>query len=143
MEGTSPDAPAAAVQHVDRKRSDQLLSKFADSGDKRKDPRAPKRRRRDRRVAAAGPLSPEGSVDLSESQVLGERRSLLPPAKRRSALLRKLGVVKRSQQGARDIRNKSLLGAIEKTWRRTVEGASRVFMEKHYNRHNRLISDAV
>jgi len=29
------------------------------------------------------------------------------------------------------------------TWRRTVEGASRVFMEKHYNRHKRLINDIV
>ncbi|KAF8043782.1 hypothetical protein BT93_A1950 [Corymbia citriodora subsp. variegata] len=138
MEVPSSDAPAAAVQHVDRKRSDQLLSKFADDGE-RKDPRAPKRRRRGRRVAAG----PGGSIDPSESQALGERRSLLPPAKRRSVLLRKFGVIRRSQQGAREIRNKSLLGAIEKTWRRTVEGASRVFLEKHYNPHKRLISDAV
>lgn len=29
------------------------------------------------------------------------------------------------------------------TWRKTVEGASRVFMEKHYNRHKRLINDVV
>ncbi|XP_030453113.1 uncharacterized protein LOC115674754 [Syzygium oleosum] len=138
MEEPSSDAPAA-VQHVDRKRSDQLLSKFADET---KDPRAPKRRRRDRR----SPLSPGGGADLSESQASGERRSLLAPppaAKRRSALLRRLVLVKRPQLGTRDIRNRSLLGAIEKTWRRTVEGASRVFMEKHYHRHKRLISDAV
>jgi len=29
------------------------------------------------------------------------------------------------------------------TWRRTVEGASRVFLEKHYHRHKRLINDSV
>lgn len=29
------------------------------------------------------------------------------------------------------------------TWRRTVEGASRVLLEKHYNRHKRLINDSV
>ncbi|KAI6696677.1 hypothetical protein NL676_016796 [Syzygium grande] len=137
MEEPGSDAPAA-VQHVDRKRSDQLLSKFADET---KDPRAPKRRRRDRR----SPLSPGGSADLSESQASGERWSLLAPpaAKRRSVLLRRLVLVQRPQRGARDIRNRSLLGAIEKTWRRTVEGASRAFMEKHYHRHKRLISDAV
>ncbi|XP_030518835.2 uncharacterized protein LOC115732336 [Rhodamnia argentea] len=135
MQAPSSDA-SATVQHVDRKRSDQLLSKFADSGEhERKDPRAPKRRRRDRRVAA--------SADLCESQALGERRSLLPPVERRSALLWKLGAIRRVQPGTRNVRNKSLLGAIEKTWRRTVEGASRVFVEKHYNRHKRLISDAV
>lgn len=32
---------------------------------------------------------------------------------------------------------------IVQTWRRTIEGASKVFMEKHYNRHKRLINDIV
>ncbi|KAI9090602.1 hypothetical protein K1719_028455 [Acacia pycnantha] len=36
-----------------------------------------------------------------------------------------------------------LFGTLEKTWRSTVEGASRVFMEKHYHRHKRLINDIV
>ncbi|GAU23425.1 hypothetical protein TSUD_331230, partial [Trifolium subterraneum] len=66
-----------------------------------------------------------------------ERRSLLPATvTRKSVLLRQLRV--------RDNRNKSsLLGTIHKTWRRTVEGASRVFMEKHYHSHKRLINDIV
>ncbi|KAF9680710.1 hypothetical protein SADUNF_Sadunf06G0149900 [Salix dunnii] len=29
------------------------------------------------------------------------------------------------------------------TWRKTVEGASKVFLEKHYNRHRRLINDMI
>ncbi|KAF2289476.1 hypothetical protein GH714_036537 [Hevea brasiliensis] len=29
------------------------------------------------------------------------------------------------------------------TWRKTLEGASKVFLEKHYNRHRRLISEVV
>ncbi|XP_021894017.1 uncharacterized protein LOC110811761 [Carica papaya] len=127
------------VQHVTKKSSDELLRKFAelesdpaDEAAARKELRLAKRRRR-----VAGKL--RGSDNGSGSLV--EIKWLLPPATRRCALVRQLGIG-RSMIKARDLRNKSFIGTIEKTWRKTVEGASRVFMEKHYNRHRRLINDA-
>ncbi|BBH07446.1 hypothetical protein Prudu_019386, partial [Prunus dulcis] len=118
-----PAATSASVQHVNKKSSDELLRKFADSGDEAEE--APEKKQ---------------VIRVSKRR---KRRSLLPAAgTKNKALLRQLGVHGRaSQLRARDIRNKSFFGAIHKTWRRTIEGASKVFMEKHYNRHKRLISD--
>ncbi|GLT77942.1 hypothetical protein SLA2020_494950 [Shorea laevis] len=142
-------ASAANVQHVNKKSSDELLKKFAelgsDSGDEapvaRKELlRLSKRQKIRSRIARDGD---QCESPLNGSTRLLERRSLLPlSATRRSALLRQLGIG-RSQFRARDIKNKSLLGTIEKTWRKTVEGASKVFIEKHYHRHKRLINDIV
>ncbi|KAI4300688.1 hypothetical protein L6164_034036 [Bauhinia variegata] len=140
-------AAPANVQHVTKKSSDELLRKFADSdsGDEaqknKRDLRVAKRRKKSRAVREDGQCeSPSNSFG---STALVERRSLLPlAATRRSALLRQLGIG-RAQLRARELRNKSLLVTIEKTWRRAVEGASRAFMEKHYHRHKRLISDIV
>ena len=42
-----------------------------------------------------------------------------------------------------NIYNNVFLGGTMQTWRRTVEGASKVLLEKHYNTHRRLISDIV
>ncbi|KAG2686931.1 hypothetical protein I3843_09G030400 [Carya illinoinensis] len=140
MDSSSP----AKVQHVNKKSSDELLRKFAeldsDSAEEapvRKELRVLKPRKRSRRTREGDQCeSPSNS-----SASLLERRSLLPLAvKRRSALLRQLGIG-RSPFRARD--NKSILGRIEKTWHKTVEGASKVFMEKHYHRHKRLINDIV
>ncbi|XP_027353408.1 uncharacterized protein LOC113863853 [Abrus precatorius] len=120
----------AKVQHVTKKSSDELLRKFAEVGSEKG---GEKRRRKKRREDRCGCESPS-----SGGAAVGERRSLLPPkVTRRSVLLRQLRT--------RDVmRNKSsLFGTIHKTWRRTVEGASRVFMEKHYHRHKRLINDIV
>ncbi|XP_024973558.1 uncharacterized protein LOC112512014 [Cynara cardunculus var. scolymus] len=73
-----------------------------------------------------------------------ERKSLLPPVRRSSgaeALVRQLRVG-RANFRSRNFKNRSFFGTIEKTWRRTVDGASKVFMEKqYYNRHKRLLSD--
>ncbi|KAH9625515.1 hypothetical protein KSS87_012116 [Heliosperma pusillum] len=79
-----------------------------------------------------------------------ERKSLLPQQmnnnnnnNRRSSsgtLLRKFGI---SKSHSRGFRHKSVLGAIEKTWSKAIRGASKVFMEKHYNRHRILNSDFV
>ncbi|XP_030927348.1 uncharacterized protein LOC115953724 [Quercus lobata] len=138
-------ASSATVQHVNKKSSDELLKKFAemgsDSGDEapaRKELRVLKRRKRGRIIREGGQCdSPSNSTSLVE------RRSLLPLVPtRRSELLRQLGIG-RTKLRARDIKNKSLLGTIEKTWRKTVEGASKVFIEKHHNRHKRLINDTV
>ncbi|KAJ7976004.1 ABC transporter ATP-binding/permease protein like [Quillaja saponaria] len=138
-------AASASVQHVNKKSSDELLRKFAELDNEapaKKDLRLAKRRRKlnSRAIREGGDQYDNPS---NGSTRLVERRSLLPPAvTRRSALLRQLGIG-RSQLRARDIRNKSLMGTIEKTWRRTVEGAYKVFMEKHYNQHRRLINDIV
>uniref|UniRef100_A0A5B7BXN2 Uncharacterized protein n=1 Tax=Davidia involucrata TaxID=16924 RepID=A0A5B7BXN2_DAVIN len=134
----------ARVQHVPKASSDQLLSKFAEVGSEsdekaaaKKEIQLSKRRKRSRTTRVGDHCESPSNC----STTLVERKSLLPPATRRSvALIRKLGIG-RAKVRARDLKNKSILGTIEKTWRKTVEGASKVFMEKHYNRHKRLIND--
>ncbi|EXC04790.1 hypothetical protein L484_007899 [Morus notabilis] len=138
------------VQHVTKKSSDELLRKFAELDDEAPVAAAKKVSKRRRRSAES---RGEGGGDQNcespsngHGSSLVESRSLLPTAAataRKSALLRQLGIRSRAHLRAREIRHKSLFGTIEKTWRRTIEGASKVFMEKHYNRHKRLISDMV
>ncbi|KAH1194784.1 hypothetical protein GmHk_19G055485 [Glycine max] len=117
-------ATEAKVQHVTRKSSDELLRKFAEAGSNE----AGKKQTEEEE---------EEGNPMNGGAAVVERRSLLPPkVTRRSVLLRQLRV--------RDVRNKSsLFGTIHKTWRITVESASRVFLEKHYHRHKRLINDIV
>ncbi|KAK4348949.1 hypothetical protein RND71_031704 [Anisodus tanguticus] len=119
MEGSS------RVQHVTKASSEELLKKFAEMGEK-KELRLAKRRKRILQAAAP-----------DTTTALGERKSLLPPpaASQRSVAIGK------ARRRARNINNRSFFGTIHETWRRTVEGASKVFIEKHYNRHRRLISD--
>ncbi|XP_047160155.1 uncharacterized protein LOC124830472 [Vigna umbellata] len=115
----------AKVQHVTKKSSDELLKKFAEVGcDEGRKRRRKKRKEHD--------LYDFDSPSTGGTAV--ERRSLLlPRLTRRSVVLRQLR-----------IRNKSsLFGNIHKTWRRTIEGASRIFLEEHYHRHKRLINDSV
>ncbi|KAI4348778.1 hypothetical protein L6164_009457 [Bauhinia variegata] len=112
----------ASVQHVTKKSSDELLRKFSDSdsdsdsGDKarerKRDLRVAKRRRKSRVFGEDGQC--ESPLNSFGSTALVERRSLLPlAATRRAALLRQLGIG-RAQLRAREMRSKSLLGAIEK-----------------------------
>ncbi|KAJ0088047.1 hypothetical protein Patl1_32974 [Pistacia atlantica] len=145
VSATASPPPLAAnkVQHVTKKSSDELLRKFAEVGDegkaKKELVRLSKRRKR-----GGGRRESEFCESFNGNGSLVERKWLLPPAAtRRSALLRQLGIGRSPVLRGRDFKNKSLLGTIEKTWRRTVEGASKVFMEKHYNRHKRLINDIV
>ncbi|CAK8543354.1 unnamed protein product [Lathyrus sativus] len=129
---TVTTATDAKVQRVTKKSSDELLRKFAEVGtNQKKELRIIKRRKKMKENQC------ENQSPSKTGTAVVERRSLLPPTvSRRSVLLRQLRV--------RDNRNKSsILGTIQKTWRRTVEGASRVFMEKHYHRHKRLINDIV
>ncbi|CAN8317967.1 unnamed protein product [Cochlearia groenlandica] len=117
------------TQHVTRKSSDELLRKFADpDADESK---STKRRRK----SAKNPRENKES----NTCVLSERKRLLltPATKQRSLFLRQIA------SGKSHLRNKSLVRTIGKTWRKTMEGASRVFVEKHYNRHRRLINDVV
>jgi len=112
-------ASAANVQHVNKKSSDELLRKFAELGSDSAD-EAPARKelvRVSKRHKIRSRIVRDGDQCESPSNGstrLSERRSLLPlAATRRSALLRQLGIG-RSQFRARDIKNKSLLGTIEK-----------------------------
>ncbi|ESW17680.1 hypothetical protein PHAVU_007G259800 [Phaseolus vulgaris] len=119
---------AEKVQHVTKKSSDELLRKFAEVGHSKI---VPKKKNITKRVEAAA------------AAAFVERRSLLTPpaATRKTALLRQIGMGGAHIMRTRNFRNKSLLGTIEKTWRRTIEGASRAFMDSHYHRHKRLIND--
>ncbi|KAK4413038.1 hypothetical protein Salat_2951000 [Sesamum alatum] len=128
MENSNPNI--ARVQHVAKSSSDQLLRKFAEVGSDTKDKNSGKELRLAKRLKRNQASKISGSTGI-----LGERNSLLPSA---AAHNKRLGMGGR----ARKLRNKSLITAIQKTWRRTVEGASRVLMEKHYNRHKRLINDS-
>ncbi|XP_049356109.1 uncharacterized protein LOC125820729 [Solanum verrucosum] len=117
------------IQHVTKASSDQLLRKFAEMDSElegKKELRLAKRRKR----------TLQTKVDTT-NHVFGERKSLLPPA----VSQRSVALIVKAKLRARNLNNRSFFGTIEKTWRRTVQGASKVFIEKHYNRHRRLISD--
>ncbi|GMJ02297.1 hypothetical protein like AT2G42110 [Hibiscus trionum] len=136
----NPNPTDVQVQHVTKKSSDELLRKFADDDDKgtvfRKELGVMSVKRR--KKSGWGRSRRESWGESPSNNGIVERKWLLPPASRRSTLLKQLG-----QLRGREMRNKSVFGTIEKTWRKTIEGASRVFMEKHYNRHRRLINDVV
>ncbi|PIA53329.1 hypothetical protein AQUCO_00900123v1 [Aquilegia coerulea] len=137
------------VQHVTKASSDELLSKFAEMADS--ESRTKTSRKRDLQIVKVSKKcrrtdqndenceSPSSKNGVS----LVERKSLLPRSSRRSAVLRQIGIRRLSQLRTKELKHKSLLGTIEKTWRKTVEGASKLFMENHYNRHKRLINDVV
>ncbi|KAL3534167.1 hypothetical protein ACH5RR_002628 [Cinchona calisaya] len=146
------------IQHVAKASSDELLRKFAEMGSEledKKELQLAKRIKRSSHMKAvkAGVYNQgrmyvdQGSALNGASAAIVERKSLLPPivtpSSRRSSapmLVRRLGIG-RARVRTRDIKHKSFLGAIEKTWRRTVEGACKVFVEKHYNRHKRLTQE--
>ncbi|KAK9169941.1 hypothetical protein Syun_002081 [Stephania yunnanensis] len=164
-----------AVQIVNKASSDELLKKFAelDEGDDPSPRRSSSSNARDalrvmvmkrqRRslIRVIGSLDDCGgngeSISRSwksssssgggcNSRALADQKKCLisrsGASGRRSspAMLRRLGLIK-----AGEFKNKSLFRTIEKAWRKTVEGASKMFIERHYfyDRHNRLISDVV
>ncbi|KAI3667477.1 hypothetical protein L6452_42538 [Arctium lappa] len=146
METTIP-SPTATVQHVTKASSDELLSKFAQmsSPDRSSSNKSSLRllKRQKRYAQSIPPATTRRESAEFIGGLLVERKSLLPPVRRSSgaeALVRQLRVG-RANFRARNFRNRSFFGTIEKTWRRTVDGASKVFMEKQYNRHKRLLSD--
>ncbi|KAK3227220.1 hypothetical protein Dsin_007082 [Dipteronia sinensis] len=141
---------SATVQHINKKSSDELLRKFAQVGSDSIGKevvvlRVSKRPKRSSTRTTTTTTRDRDESHSNNNSSLVERKWLLPPvvATRRSALLRQLGIGRSHLRSARDINNRSLFGTIEKTWRRTVQGASRVFMEKHYNQHKRLINDVL
>ncbi|CAL9133894.1 unnamed protein product [Musa acuminata var. zebrina] len=140
----------AKVQHVSKASSDELLRKFAELDDGT--PAGPSAllrhasplvtRKRSRRTVSAGDEAVRARRRRKNKGGLAERKSLLPISNRRPAsLLLKMGI-RRPEDGAPGI-GLVLAIALEKTWRKTVEGASKVFVEKHHQKHVRLISDMV
>lgn len=128
MEAAAANPNDVQVQHVTKKSSDELLRKFAEldeddggGGKKgaafRKELRVMvvKRRKRSgfsrsRRESLGHCESPSNNGTTG----LVERKWLLPPpATRRSTFLKQLGIG-RSQIRAREIRNRSIFGTIEK-----------------------------
>ncbi|KAF5771964.1 hypothetical protein HanRHA438_Chr13g0582361 [Helianthus annuus] len=135
----TPPTSTTTVQHITKASSDQLLSKFAELDSPKKSLKRQKR--------SAQSTVPVTRRESSEG-ILAERKSLLVPvasARRSSgaaAFVRQLKVG-RVNFRARNFRKRSFFGTIEKTWQRTLDGASKVFMEKQYNRHKRLLSDTI
>ncbi|EOA28095.1 hypothetical protein CARUB_v10024277mg [Capsella rubella] len=127
------------ITHVNKTSSDELLRKFADPDDDQESKSSSKRRKKSQDKISS--TREKDAADNTESNIIGlvERKRLLlaPASKRRSLFLRQFA------SGKSHLRNKSLVRTIGKTWRKTMEGASRVFIEKHYNRHRRLINDVV
>ncbi|KAL2464774.1 hypothetical protein Fot_52730 [Forsythia ovata] len=135
MENSNPNT--AKVQHVTKASSDELLKKFAEVGSESNDKSLAKK---EFRLAKRVKRSQAAINGGGNGQ--GERKSLLPPAtsRRPAVLIRRFGI-RKTKIRPREFKNRSIIGTIEKTWRKTVEGASRVWMEKYYNQHKRLIND--
>ncbi|KNA24997.1 hypothetical protein SOVF_010370 [Spinacia oleracea] len=141
------------VQHVTKASSDQLLRKFADSdsdneiqtpSSARKRQGHKKRKDNINNWELCIVISPSKELNSNGSLRVLERKSLLPQHYKtrrssRSFFVKHLAISTRSHH----FRTNSLLSAIDKTWSKAVRGASKVFMEKHYNRHRCLIDDIV
>ncbi|KAJ8900132.1 hypothetical protein K2173_024248 [Erythroxylum novogranatense] len=147
----SSTTDVTTVQRVTKKSSDELLRKFADDDEagSKANPQelmivmmrvvSKRRKRSSRREFDDG----DTCFDISTS-ALAERSSLLAPViRKQSVLVRQLGIGRSRLRVIKDIKNKSVLAVIEKTWRKTLEGASKLLLEKRYNRHRRLINDVV
>ncbi|XP_028054494.1 uncharacterized protein LOC114258710 [Camellia sinensis] len=160
----SGSAPATAkVQHLTKASSDELLRKFAEVGSGSKDKAtakkelsqlAKRRRHHRKKITRENDFgddeqyceNPSSSSSLSCRASLVERKSLLPAVaastRMSSALIRRLGIgIGRSRLRSREFKNLSIFATIDKTWRKTVDRASKVFLEMHYNQHKRLIND--
>ncbi|KAK4343724.1 hypothetical protein RND71_036818 [Anisodus tanguticus] len=115
------------VQHVTKASSEELMRKFAEMGSESEDRAIAKKELR---------LAKRRKRILLRAAVDTTSVSLLPPQPQGSQRFGKANLRARL-----DLNNTSFFGTIHKTWRRTVQGASKVFIEKHYNQHRRLISD--
>ncbi|CAA7389552.1 unnamed protein product [Spirodela intermedia] len=150
---------SSKVQHVAKASSDELLRKFADSETGKASPRKIQRllrgpvARRKRRPSRRMPCHSAGDCSIYCAEVGVERtaewKGLLrqnPPPHRSAVLLRRIivaaGISDKLRAGEIP-RVDFFLAALEKTWRKMVEGASRLAVERHCSRHVRLISDMV
>ncbi|ONL93233.1 uncharacterized protein [Zea mays] len=139
-----------SVQHVGRASSDELLRKFADPDAPRAAATPPRRslKRSSRRVAsglsardsdasaAAGVTAAALAAPKRRRSIGGSTGLLLPTASARKARARRARADDAAGIGL-------LLAALERTWRKTVAGASKMFVERHRTNHVLLISDMV
>ncbi|KAL6907720.1 hypothetical protein ACP4OV_002759 [Aristida adscensionis] len=152
---------AVSVQHVAKASSDELLRKFADP-DARLPVTPPRRslalrRKRSSRRVASGLSARDSGADLAAPK---RRRSiggsaewraglLLPTTTAAAASARKGGAAVGHPRRGGAARHADaagiglLLAALERTWRKTVAGASKMFVERHRTNHVLLISDMV
>ncbi|KAF7062073.1 hypothetical protein CFC21_068716 [Triticum aestivum] len=161
---------AVSVQHVAKASSDELLRKFADpdDGDSSNQRSTPPRRslalrrKRSSRRVASGLSARDSSASGADLELAAPKRRrsiggstdwrvglLLPTtttASSSSAAARKgNGGHARAKRGARldEAGVAHFLAALERTWKKTVAGASRMFVERHRSSHVQLISDMV
>ncbi|XP_062216917.1 uncharacterized protein LOC133917010 [Phragmites australis] len=154
---------AVSVQHVAKASSDELLRKFADPDARHlmTPPRrslALRRKRSSRRVASGLSARDSDAAAGAELAAPKRRRSIGGSADWRAGLLlptttaasaRKGGgaVGQARRGGAARLDDAAgiglLLAALERTWRKTVAGASKMFVERHRTNHVLLISDMV
>lgn len=160
--GVGGGGEAVSVQHVAKASSDELLRKFADpddDDDKQRQltpPRRSRRKRSSRRVAS-GLSARDSSASGAELELAAPKRrrsiggstdwraGLLLPTTTASSSARKTGGPARAKRGARldEAGVAHFLAALERTWKKTVAGASRMFVERHRTSHVQLISDMV
>ncbi|XP_040378507.1 uncharacterized protein LOC102722284 [Oryza brachyantha] len=146
---------AVSVQHVARASSDELLRKFADPDAHAKQIAPPRRSLALRRKRSSRRVASGLSARDSESELAAPKRrrsvggstewkaGLLLPTTTASA---RKAAASHSRRGARldDAAGIGiLLSALERTWRKTVAGASKMFVERHRTDHVLLISDMV
>uniref|UniRef100_A0A0E0K892 Uncharacterized protein n=1 Tax=Oryza punctata TaxID=4537 RepID=A0A0E0K892_ORYPU len=152
-----------SVQHVAKASSDELLRKFADPDAHAKQITPPRRslalrrKRSSRRVASGLSARDSGSGSSGTELAAPKRRrsiggstewkaGLLLPTTTASA--RKGSAASHSRRGGASRLDDAagiglLLAALERTWRKTVAGASKMFVERHRTNHVLLISDMV
>ncbi|KAL6648874.1 hypothetical protein ACP70R_013098 [Stipagrostis hirtigluma subsp. patula] len=153
---------AVSVQHVAKASSDELLRKFADP-DARHAVTPPRRslalrRKRSSRLASGlSARDPDAGAPGTELAAPKRRRSIGGSAEWRAGLLlptttaasaRRGGAVGHPRRGGAARLDDAagiglLLAALERTWRKTVAGASKMFVERHRTNHVMLISDMV
>ncbi|XP_066359772.1 uncharacterized protein [Miscanthus floridulus] len=159
----APPPPQVSVQHVGRASSDELLRKFADPDARRPAATPPPRslalrRKRSSRRVASGLSARDSDASAAAAGFTGVE--LAPPKRRRSiggsadwraGLLLPTSTPAASARKAQARRARAddaagiglLLAALERTWRKTVAGASKMFVERHRTNHVLLISDMV
>ncbi|OEL22053.1 hypothetical protein BAE44_0016933 [Dichanthelium oligosanthes] len=153
---------AVSVQHVAKASSDELLRKFADPDARHLATTPPRRslalrrKRSSRRVASGlsardSDAAAAGATDLAAPK---RRRSIGGSADWRAGLLLPTTTAAASARKGQARRGGAsrlddaagiglLLAALERTWRKTVAGASKMFVERHRTNHVLLISDMV
>ncbi|KAM0886384.1 hypothetical protein ACQ4PT_029728 [Festuca glaucescens] len=149
---------AVSVQHVAKASSDELLRKFADPDDdasKNQHLTPPRRslalrRKRSSRRVASGLSARDSDATGTDLAAPKRRRSIGGSTDWRAGLLLPTTTASSARKGGGGGAGRLdeagialFLAALERTWRKTVRGASKMFVERHRTSHVQLISDMV